>query len=400
MIGEFLIAIFVGILSGIITGLIPGIHVNLASILFFEILSNGSLNFDNNALFVVVAISAMMSTHIFIDNIPSMFLGAPDEGTSLNVLPGHRLLLNGNSLVGIESVVFGSLASMILGVLLLPLLFVLLKFFYTFSKPFTPVILIFISIVIILSEKDNNLRFWSFFVFLLSGILGFFTLRMPFLRQPLLPLLSGFFGISILLESFFSKPYIPKQNYKVEFKINPLSFVAGFFSGALTAIFPTITSSIAAIFGKSVLKKTSEIDFLNIVGSVNASNIFLTTIFLLITGKARNGALVVISKIVVLNLTTTLIIISAILFSSGIASLLCLKISKIFSRIISRIDYAMVSLAMIVFISIVIIIFSGFLGFIIMIVSSSIGFFSQSLNVKRIVLMGCLIFPVLLNYLI
>ncbi|MGC8929553.1 MAG: tripartite tricarboxylate transporter permease [Candidatus Woesearchaeota archaeon] len=400
MLAQFFTAVLIGIISGVITGLIPGIHVNLASIMFFEMLMTGFLNFENKALFMVVVISAMMSTHIFIDNIPSIFLGAPDENTMLSVLPGHRMLLKGKALVGMESIIFGSLASMILGVIMLPVMVFALKILFYYSKPLTPLILIFVSICLMLSHKEKNSRFWAFFVFLVSGILGFFALRMPFLKQPLLPLLSGLFGLSVLLESSFSKPYIPEQDDDVEFKISPVNSALGFLSGSLTAVFPAITSSMAALFARSFLKKINEADFLSILGAVNASNIILATIFLLITERARNGALVVISQITDLNLATTMLIIGTVLISSGIASLISLRLSKIFCAIISRIDYAKVSIAMIFFLSFVTVLCSGIFGLLILAVSSSIGFFSQSLNIKRIVLMSCLIFPVFFNYLI
>jgi putative membrane protein len=325
-------------------------------------------------------------------------LGAPDESTMLSVLPGHRMLLRGKAMIGIESTIFGSLYSMVLGVLMLPIMIFALKTLFLFSKPLTPLLLIFVTFALILSHKEKNSRFWAFFVFFLSGILGFFVLRMPFLKQPLLPLLSGLFGISVLLESLFSKPYIPEQDENVEFKISPVSPALGFFSGSFTAVFPAITSSMAAIFGRSFLKKMGEIDFLGVLGAVNASNIFLTTIFLFITGKARNGALVVISQITYLNLSTTLLIIGTVLISSGIASLISLRLSKIFCAIISKVNYFRISFATIIFLSFVIAIFSGPLGLMVLAVSSAIGFFSQSLNIKRIVLMGCLIFPVVLNY--
>jgi len=400
MIVQFFLAVLLGIISGVFTGLIPGIHVNLASSIFFEILISGFFRFENQALFFVVLISAMMTTHIFIDNIPSIFLGAPDESTILSVLPGHRMLLKGKALIGIESIVFGSLISMILGVIMLPLMILLLRTLFDYSKPIVPLLLIFISLTLIMSHKEKNSRFWAFFIFIYSGILGFFTLRMPFLKQPMLPLLSGFFGISVLLESLFSKPYIPEQNENVEFKLSPLGSVLGFFSGSLTALFPAITSSIAVLFARIFLKRTEESDFLNILGAVNASNIFLTTLFLLLTGKARNGALVFISKILNLNIATTLLIIGVILLSSGIASIISLRLSKIFCTVISKINYAKVSLVIIIFLNFLILFKSGILGLLILLVSSALGFFSQSLNVKRIVLIGCLIFPVFLNYIV
>ena len=90
---DVLIAILCGVLSGIITGLIPGIHVNLISVLLLSF-SPLLLPFTGITSLLVYIISLSI-THSFLDSIPSIYLGAPDAGQELNVLPGHRLLHQG-----------------------------------------------------------------------------------------------------------------------------------------------------------------------------------------------------------------------------------------------------------------------------------------------------------------
>ena len=50
----------------------------------------------------------MAITHTFIDFIPSIFLGAPDEDSVLSILPGHKLLLKGYAYTGIILTLYGS----------------------------------------------------------------------------------------------------------------------------------------------------------------------------------------------------------------------------------------------------------------------------------------------------
>ncbi|MBI2004265.1 tripartite tricarboxylate transporter permease [Candidatus Pacearchaeota archaeon] len=84
MLIQILLAIFAGTFTGVLTGLIPGIHVNLIGV--FLISLSSTLLFNINPLYLVIFIVAIAITHIFIDFIPSIFLGCPDTDTELSVL--------------------------------------------------------------------------------------------------------------------------------------------------------------------------------------------------------------------------------------------------------------------------------------------------------------------------
>ena len=117
---EVLIAIFLGICAGCATGLIPGIHVNLISVLVLS-LSAYLLGFTSPVILAVFIISLAI-THSFLDSLPSIYLGAPDAGQELNVLPGHRLLHKGEGHNAIVYTLIGSLGCLVLGLILFPLL--------------------------------------------------------------------------------------------------------------------------------------------------------------------------------------------------------------------------------------------------------------------------------------
>src|SRR3989338_153036 len=85
---EFIIAIILGIGVGIFTGLSPGIHINLISVILLSFYSSFS---EINPFFLVIFIVSMAIAHTFMDFIPSVFLGAPDENSFLSILPGHQL---------------------------------------------------------------------------------------------------------------------------------------------------------------------------------------------------------------------------------------------------------------------------------------------------------------------
>jgi len=204
MILALLVALLLGVLSGTLTGLAPGIHINLISAIIVSSLTFLSVF---PPIILVIFIVAMSITHTFIDFIPSIYLGAPEEDSFLSILPGHKLLLEGLGHQAFVMTLYGSLTAIPLILILSPLFLFFLSPIFNFTKIFIPFILLFISLFIILREKSI---LPSLIVFSLSGFLGYFTFQLP-VDQPLLPLLSGLFGLSTLFFSLKSKSVIPHQ---------------------------------------------------------------------------------------------------------------------------------------------------------------------------------------------
>src|SRR3989338_7134813 len=107
MLLEILLAILIGCLLGIITGLTPGVHINLVSVVILSL--SPFLSQYVSLLTLSIVIIAMSVTHTFLDSLPSIFLGAPDSGMELSVLPGHKLLLEGR---GYEAVILNTIGSL------------------------------------------------------------------------------------------------------------------------------------------------------------------------------------------------------------------------------------------------------------------------------------------------
>jgi TctA family transporter len=99
------------------------------------------------------------TVHSFLDFIPSVFLGAPEDSEVLSVLPGHRLLLSGKGMEAVECAAKGSfIGALIAIVLAFPLQLLMgapLKL-YDILAPFIPFILIAIMILLIASEEEDN----------------------------------------------------------------------------------------------------------------------------------------------------------------------------------------------------------------------------------------------------
>ena len=399
MILEILITLVCGICFGIFTGLIPGIHINLISLL---ILSLSSIFLDFlSPITLGVFIIGMAITHTFLDSIPSIYLGAPDEAQALSVLPGHRMLLKGEGHNAIKLTVMGSFFSLILCVILAPALVYLVKFVYPFLKNFIGYILIAIMAYMILKEKK---KLKSFFMFIIAGTLGLIVLNTPNLGNPLFPLLSGLFGFSILLISLKDNTKIPEQK-DVELKIEKKDLIkatAGATSvGFVASFLPGFGSSQAAIVATQFLKNMSEKGFLVLVGGINTVNMTLSLVTLYSINKARNGAVIVISKLIgEFTRNTLLLYIITALVTGAIAVFLALRISKIFSKFIVKVNYKFLIIGILSFITILTFYFSGWIGLLILATSTSIGLLASSYGVGKNHLMGCLIVPVILFFIL
>tara|TARA_Y100000031_G_scaffold80944_1_gene89288 strand:+ start:1189 stop:2400 length:1212 start_codon:yes stop_codon:yes gene_type:complete len=398
---EFLIAALLGITAGIFTGLIPGMHINLVSILLVSS-SAYLLNFVSLPSLGVFIIS-MAIAHTFLNVLPAIFLGAPDADTALGVLPGHKLLLKGMGYEAVKLTVIGSLFSLILAVSLIPLLIIIVPKIYQNLQPHIGWILFVVVIYMMLVEKGLDKKFWAFTVFLMAGILGILVLTMPNLKQPLFPMLSGLFGISMLIVSLSNKVEIPKQRITDTIKIpkfeNVRALIAAAFSGSFVSFFPGLGPAQAAILGSQIMGRLSTYAFLILIGGIDTVNMAVSLVSLYAIDKARNGAVLAIKEILTtIDLNTLILFLAIILLVGGIVTFLTLYLTKFFIKLIERVNYSMLAIAVIVLITILVFYFSSWLGLLILIVSTGIGIIPNIVNVKRSHSMGCLMLPVILFF--
>jgi len=400
---EFLIAALLGILAGIFTGLIPGIHINLVSLLVVSLSVYLLDIFSFTALGVFII--SMAITHTFLDILPAIFLGAPDADTALGVLPGHKLLLQGMGYEAVKLTVIGSLFSLILALFLFPLFIIIVPNIYKNIQPLIGFILLFIVAYMILIEKSLNGKFWAFVVFSMAGILGIIALTMPNLKQPLFPLLSGLFGISMLIVSLSNKVEIPKQRITDTIKIpkfeNIRALVAGTFSGSFVSFFPGLGPAQAAILGSQIMGKLGTYSFLILIGSINTVNMVVSLVSLYTINKARNGAVLAIRELLTsIDLNTLIIFLGTILFAGGIATFLALYLTRIFIKLVEKVNYSYLAISVIMLITILVFYFSSWMGLFILVVATAIGIIPNIVNVKRSHSMGCLMLPVILFFIL
>src|SRR3989344_7545032 len=150
MLIEIILFLCFGVLVGIFTGLIPGVHINMIGTLIAS--SSLFILAAINPIYLIVFIVSMSITHVFIDFIPSIFLGAPESGTELSVLPGHEMLKQGLGHQAVRLTAFGCLLGIFIFVLMIfPLSFI--------SKMFSDGELMRIIIPLVLTLVSLNVIF-------------------------------------------------------------------------------------------------------------------------------------------------------------------------------------------------------------------------------------------------
>lgn len=399
MIFELISALLIGIIAGTFTGITPGIHINLIAVILLASLTKIS---SIPLLALVVFIVAMSITHTFIDFIPSIFLGAPDEDNFLSILPGHQLFLEGKGYEAFILTLYGSLFALPIILIFTPIFIFGLPIFYDLIKTFMPFLLIFLSIYIILRE-DNFLL--SLVVFILAGFLGLATFHAP-VKEPLLPLLSGLFGISSLIISLKTKSSPKKQSFQPlkKIKLEKKQFIKSAFAAAIFAPFcsflPGIGSSHAATLGSEFIEQDRK-GFLFMVGAVNTIIMGLSYITIYTINKSRTGTAAAIKEILKnISKNDLIIIIASIMISGIISFFLAIFVAKKFTKFINKVNYKHLTIGIIATVLFVNIIFTNWLGLIVLICASSIGVYAIISGSRRINLMAALIVPTIIYYLL
>ncbi len=384
---EFLAAIIVGILSGVITGLTPGLHVNLVTLIVIS-----SLNL--HPLITAVYLFSLGITHTFLDAIPAVFLGAPDEDLAL--LPGHELFVKGAGHEAVKLTVIGSFFTMLLGIFLMPLMIFFALAVYSFLRPFIAFLLIALMLVLFFKSRS----FFSLFTFIISGIFGFVVLNSS-LDHKMLPLFSGLFAMSTLFSSLIFPPKIIGQQVTNIVQLKSRNFLGVIFgsslAGLITSIFPGLSPAQSTALVQPYFSK-NKFTYLIFTGGVNTIDFFISLTTLFVLDKARNGALIGIKKIMMFINTEQLIALACVgVFAGCISVILTLKISRFAVFFVNKINFQKISIFILLFLFLLNLYFSGWLGFLVLITCTIIGLIPILSKTPRSFSMGILILPVIIN---
>lgn len=392
---QLIIAFLIGILIGILTGLTPGIHSNLAASAMVAYLLLKEINAES----VAVMIIAMGVAHSILDTIPSIFLGMPDSEKIMSALPSHKMLFEGRGFEAVVLSVTGTLFGTILAVVTLPLaglIFSLL--YYKISWAIGSILLVLLT-VLIMQEKN---KFPAIIIITITGILGIAVFRLD-VKEPLLPMLSGLFGVSALFLGFIENTSIPKQekcNVIIKksdwLKPSLISLLFGTFSAFLPGMGP---SQVAAL-GSKLIKNITEKGYIILSSALSTINLIVGIAALYSIGKSRSG---IIAAIQSLGFKTSFLIILLMVFAAlaagGISSIIAIFIAKNISQVLPKINYKKLSVAIILLVIMIVLIISGFMGILVLFTATAIGLLAPIKKISRQHMMGCILIPVILFFL-
>ena len=386
MLIELILFLLLGILAGTITGLIPGIHINLIGTL----LLSSILLFTIQTPYAIIFITAMAITHTFLDFIPSIFLGCSDTDTELSLLPGHKMVQKGKGYEAILLTPYGSLIAIFLILIVaFPSLFIIEKIF-PYIKEAIPYFLILISIFLISTEGNKLI---ALKIFLLTGFLGLSVSTLE-ITQPLLPLLTGLFGSSIIIKSIKEKTLIPKQILtKPKIRRKRKLILASLLSAPLCSFLPGLGSGQAALIGNLISKENTR-GFLTLLGITNTLVMGFSFIALFAIQKTRTGAAAFVMEIVPSLGSEYFVLILVVILISGIVGFYLTRFLGLwFVRVIEKINYEKVSYGVLVGLVLVVLLVSGFGGLLVFCLSTATGLYCLKFKVRRTNMMGVLMVP-------
>lgn len=418
------ISILGGICIGTIAGLLPGVHVNNTSAILLGV--SPSLTASGvSPLYIAVVIIVSTVSQSFMDIIPSIFLGAPEEATVMAVMPGHRMLLCGKGIEAVRLAAMGSGLSICISMLLLMPLAAFFSIAYPTLQQNMALILILISIFVLLSNRSNSVLrdksedvkkvLWATVIFLICGILGMAAFSLEPLLYPLagtipptmlLPLLSGLFGAPGLLMSLTASSHIPRQAGK-EVTLPRKEIIKGVFlgtaSGALVSWFPGVSSGVATtltgIFSKG---KGEDADkrYLVSVSGVNTASAIFSLVALFIIMRPRSGAVVAAQEVLggSISLEIFMLLLITICMSGIVSYMLTVLIGSSAASVFSGIDYPLMNKCVLAFLVAMCLVMTGALGLVVFLISAMIGMAAYILEVRKTCLMGVLLMPCIVYF--
>ena len=392
----------IGVLLGTLSGLIPGLHANT----FAGIVSALSvpLAFVFGAEGICCLLISCMIVHTFLDAVPSTFIGVPDADTVLSVLPAHHLYLAGNGEEAVRISALGSLWGFVYSLPLFAAFFFILPMFQGGVDWAVGLIILTAAGLLIVFSKTPG---WAILLFFVSGLLGIFSMRFSYFSvgvfgvgEVLLPLLTGLFGIPVLLHALQSKTVnnIEQKFFGLAVSKKEVlkSTVRGTFAGAVVGWLPGFSSGTAnallAVHKSGEYESRKPREYLLATSAANTANAVLGLAALYAVGRMRSGTLAAVAEFPLPS-------IFLLLAAAGVAAVLGYLLTVLFSRAgryAAQANQKALSAGVLIFLILLTAVFCGPFGLMLLALASAVGIIPAKLGVSRIFCMGAVMLPVML----
>jgi putative membrane protein len=369
-----------GFFLGVLTGLLPGLHSNTV----ISVLASMGLEGRELALIII----ALFPAHLVFSYIPSIFFGVPEADTALSVLPGQRMVLQGQGIRALRTVLLSIILSALLSSALFGISLGLFPAAYGIARPHMKFILLGVSIILLARTKRPLL---SAAVFSLSGILGHFSLNSG-MADPFLPLFCGMFALAAM-SRWKGGALPPQEDAPAETGIGRFVII-GVLLGMAADMVPGVGSpSQAAVFATMIMPMDTP-GYLAAISSISISQAIFSLSTSASIGKSRVGATAWLDEQIDIgeNLVPllaqfivglSLAVAGAYLFGRHAARLASLDFSSL--RYVLGAYIVLLSLAI-----------DGLPGLAVLALSAGLGLLTLRLGVERTNLMGAIIVPTLM----
>ena len=382
-----ILAIIGGLLSGIITGLLPGLHPNIIASI---------MPVDSGIEAGILLFSCLITSNIF-EFLSAAYLGTPEEGGSLAKQPLQQLIMNKRGITGMKIVAYTSIITYAVFLLISIVLRSAVISIYQAVKKYAWILLAGISLHLLIKEKNTRL---ALMFFIIAGALGIITFNMN-LTEPFLPLLTGLFGLSSIINFQKDENYFPQQmkNSVIEssFPEITIASVTGIIGSIIMALVPSVSPSQVGLISKEYSKNSNELKIASMT-SINISDNLLSLIALMTINKGRSGVVEKIGEIITLTETNYYLLLFTGFLTCVISAYLLIKIAQLFAEKIQIFNNNKTRILIILFVSLITFYFDRFAGIIILILSTLLGYYANKTSIRRSQLLGCLVIPTIIFY--
>lgn len=386
-----------GVLLGTVSGLVPGLHANNMALL----LAAGVAAVPGPPRLVGAAMLAAGTVHTFLDAVPALALGVPDPAMAASSLPGHELVLAGRGREALRLSALGSGLAVVLAVPLAVPITELVTAIYPTVRAHLPAVLAGVCVVLVTTEGTYRANVGAAVGLVASGVLGLLTLDLDpagvvDAGGMLAPLFAGLFGAPVLVEALGGSG-VPKQDDAIvalsRSAVGGLALL-GTVSGALVGFIPGVSSGVAGTGALlAVPYRYGARGFVVTTSGVNTANTIFALFALHALGSPRTGVLVAAEEAGVPMALPLLL--ASVAFAAAVGFVLVVGLGDHYLRVVGRVDYTILSVAVLCLLAGVSFVFAGPLGVAVYGVAGVVGLVPQRFDARRVSLMGVLLVPLI-----
>ncbi len=420
MIVGTLVSAVCGTLLGAVFSLLPALHIYNVAGLF--LLAMMAFKVVIPPLFLALTLLASLVAYGFLNTVPSVFFGVPDESTAFMVLPSSKCMLHGRGYEASMLTGVGSLGGILLIAAFAPFALGFIPTVRSLLGPHMGWILLSIGAYMVVSEwpigtdrpKNKLARLWDswdrlFFgmlTFGLSAVLGMIILNRTLVPtemafQGVMPAFVGLFAVPWVVQNILSRHDVPDQRICDSLDVTPGIFVRSMCSGGLggffSAIFPVVTAGVGSLVAGHATAQHDDRVFL--VGYGAAKVIYYAGAFLFFFAPGlnltRGGMAWMVGPFYQATAQAEYWLALGVMLIAASLSLLLLDVfSRGATRLIEYVDYRNLSWLSLLLCFLIVGGLTGKGGILIMITGAGIGSIPIFFNCRRSHCMAVLIVPI------